>query len=675
MIGSNKFYTWLDVSAALEESLAGRALPEGVSSVDPYHNELTVYVSGDTAIPQMTMFLADVFGSRFHDGRIVLDSLSGETEALQVDFVVDPGTIRPSLPLFRSSVLSGLAMPPRAPLPVPCFAFYSFKGGVGRTTHLLGMLEAASRKDPSFKALVVDLDLEAPGITWLAAADKLPPPALSVIDVLALWHARRSLSDDPISAIGSRIIGQTFSVRHPTHQSTHYYIPAFRYDRQLLTQFVTPESLVRSPGDGRFFADILSRIAHEVSADVVLVDLRAGTNELSAPLLLDDRIDCIIVTTDGEQSVAGTELTLRVMREHGVKRQPEIVFSFRSVSSGQSSVLSDHEIRLLDGSSDEMLPENSASSPITSTQYSEELLSTSSLSDVFAKLSLGVLGDDIAALAERTFLRPRESSPKPDLKSLRERVASEADRYEFAESGAASSFLPTSQLRALAQAYSLTSPAAVVLGQKGSGKTYTYLQLARNYTWGQFAEEALSRPSFGPQNYIWPLMQSVSLLRQALQLADSCALKTAEALGIGEPMRRLAEAREFILHNAEQGGSVVEWRERWFQAIVTSLGIDDSHDRVGAIVSFLLARGLRLTIIIDGLEDVFQSVATAPSQQVAIRSLLQNVVAKISEVPNSPLGIVIFSRADIARSAVSQNFGQFAKPYESSNCDGIVSRL
>ena len=211
----------------------------------------------------MTMFLADVFGSRFHDGRIVLDSLSGETEALQVDFVVDPGTIRPSLPLFRSSVLSGLAMPPRAPLPVPCFAFYSFKGGVGRTTHLLACWKNASRKDPSFKALVVDLDLEAPGITWLAAADKLPPPALSVIDVLALWHARRSLSDDPISAIGSRIIGQTFSVRHPTHQSTHYYIPAFRYDRQLLTQFVTPESLVRSPGDGRFFADILSRIAHE----------------------------------------------------------------------------------------------------------------------------------------------------------------------------------------------------------------------------------------------------------------------------------------------------------------------------------------------------------------------------------------------------------------------------
>ena len=61
MIGSNKFYTWLDVSAALEESLAGRALPEGVSSVDPYHNELTVYVSGVTARGQMTMFLADVF--------------------------------------------------------------------------------------------------------------------------------------------------------------------------------------------------------------------------------------------------------------------------------------------------------------------------------------------------------------------------------------------------------------------------------------------------------------------------------------------------------------------------------------------------------------------------------------------------------------------------------------
>jgi len=61
--------------------------------------------------------------------------------------------------------------------------FYSFKGGVGRTLHLVAALKAllTNKDDLNKQILVVDADLEAPGLTWWAK-DKKEFPEISYLD-------------------------------------------------------------------------------------------------------------------------------------------------------------------------------------------------------------------------------------------------------------------------------------------------------------------------------------------------------------------------------------------------------------------------------------------------------------------------------------------------------------
>ncbi|MHC5731361.1 MAG: ParA family protein, partial [Nostoc sp.] len=70
-------------------------------------------------------------------------------------------------------------------------AFYSFKGGVGRTlnlaAHLFALLDRAKELDLSINVLVIDADLEAPGLTYWNRSEK-QQPSVSLIDFLEVYH-------------------------------------------------------------------------------------------------------------------------------------------------------------------------------------------------------------------------------------------------------------------------------------------------------------------------------------------------------------------------------------------------------------------------------------------------------------------------------------------------------
>src|SRR3569833_142258 len=74
---------------------------------------------------------------------------------------------------------SNLQRPPRV-------AFYSYKGGVGRSTALAIVARQLARE--GFSVAVIDLDLEAPGINSLLLAQSVPSP-IGVVDYL--YHAPR----------------------------------------------------------------------------------------------------------------------------------------------------------------------------------------------------------------------------------------------------------------------------------------------------------------------------------------------------------------------------------------------------------------------------------------------------------------------------------------------------
>ena len=64
----------------------------------------------------------------------------------------------------------------------PVISFYSFKGGVGRTTAVAAVAINAARSGK--QVLVLDFDLEAPGVGSILASPGAPAPSLGVVDYL-----------------------------------------------------------------------------------------------------------------------------------------------------------------------------------------------------------------------------------------------------------------------------------------------------------------------------------------------------------------------------------------------------------------------------------------------------------------------------------------------------------
>lgn len=53
-------------------------------------------------------------------------------------------------------------------------AFHSYKGGVGRTLSLIAFFRELIYQDKGKKILIIDADLEAPGLTWMIQKGFMP---------------------------------------------------------------------------------------------------------------------------------------------------------------------------------------------------------------------------------------------------------------------------------------------------------------------------------------------------------------------------------------------------------------------------------------------------------------------------------------------------------------------
>jgi len=168
-------------------------------------------------------------------------------------------------------------------------AFYSFKGGVGRTlnlaAHHFALLDRAKKLDRSITVLVIDADLEAPGLTYWNAFEK-QQPAVSFIDFLEAYHYPPIEREQTLSLFAREV------KKSPKYEgnSTVYFLPACLDDEQLLDTPILPEHLVTSPDGTWECGNAIHRLGQSVGADYVLIDLRAGLSEISSPIIFDPRI-------------------------------------------------------------------------------------------------------------------------------------------------------------------------------------------------------------------------------------------------------------------------------------------------------------------------------------------------------------------------------------------------
>lgn len=702
-------YSWLDVEQALRDRQAAGQWSEGLAGASAYHDGLVLRVTDERARVQVEQKLSQWFGARYQQGQLVLESLPDQPRLFPVSFEVT-GETAPPLPVFIPSFQRVTSLPPTLPpgawpppLPKgspPLMAFYSFKGGVGRTSHLLGLTRAISeRPGPARppRLLLVDADLEAPGISSLMRAEKdFGLPTFSLIDFLALAHGEPE-HDAPaaINLAADRIAGQVARVQTARGPAEHLVLPAFRDDAQSIHLDIRPEHLVQVPDDAWRLARLLALLGSRLGVDGVLIDLRAGLSELAGPLLFDPRVHRVLVTTPSVQSVDGTVLILQQLSkvapplDRDDLTDPTVVLSFVTPETSASPEFQQLKTRLLNAykeRQDEQLASVSSRLTIEETSFAQQLLVVRSFTDAMQRLEGTPIARQMGGVAEEWLL----SQPPPPLvvgseaatgaapaadaqsrlkglEAQRQALADDAKRFEYAESGQGESFLTTSPLRALAQRFQTTPPVAVIIGAKGAGKTFTYLQIIRQGLWARFVSETLSRPLEPQWGLIWPFMRPKKLEQRALDLVQENHQQLRTTLMLGSTPWQLSEMQDAISELLAQPGlDEAGWRRAWFQLFARALRLElrPGEDASLSLISFLQQKQQRVVLLIDGLEDLFPQLVENPRQQVALRALLQDVPDRLKEIPNSPLGLLVFVRADFVRLAIAQNIGQFERLHE-----------
>ncbi len=206
-------------------------------------------------------------------------------------------------------------LPDRTP---PILAFYSFKGGVGRTTALLSLGIQLARLGK--RVVLVDLDLEAPGL--LSA---LPPadagPTAGVLDFLLerpLVSRLQDLSladfyytvDDPV-VIGT---GAPVRVIPAGSLDEHYLQKLARLNYQRIYALTT-EAGPRSP-----LAELLGFARRDLQAEYLLLDSRAGFHDLGGLALSGIAHLDVVFGQHSEQNWRGLEALVRFLGRDRVER-------------------------------------------------------------------------------------------------------------------------------------------------------------------------------------------------------------------------------------------------------------------------------------------------------------------------------------------------------------------
>lgn len=181
----------------------------------------------------------------------------------------------------------------------PVIAFYSFKGGVGRTTALASF--AIQRARIGETVAVIDLDLDAPGAGNLLGTGAPESDAqFGVVDYLMELpiRPRTDLRD------------YCHLANHLSDRGQVVVFPAGRLDRDYLAMLARLDLEPTTPSDHHPLLRMLDHIREELSPDWLLLDCRAGLSEASGFALSGLANLTVLFGTTSAQSWEGLRLVV-----------------------------------------------------------------------------------------------------------------------------------------------------------------------------------------------------------------------------------------------------------------------------------------------------------------------------------------------------------------------------
>ncbi|BAZ13381.1 hypothetical protein NIES4071_52200 [Calothrix sp. NIES-4071] len=210
-----------------------------------------------------------------------------------------------------------LVREPREPRTV---TFYSFKGGVGRTTaltHVAWILAMRGRK-----VVAVDLDLEAPGLS--AAFNLNPKPSYGIVDY---FYERSYLPEGLAPSISvSQILGE---VKITNATGRLFVVPAGDLNLDYLSKVDDLRAATITETGENLWYVFHREIQEQLKPDIILVDSQSGINQWGTLSLFQAADDVIIFLFPNEQNQQGIDLVLQPLQ--ALKNIP-INFVFTPVS-------------------------------------------------------------------------------------------------------------------------------------------------------------------------------------------------------------------------------------------------------------------------------------------------------------------------------------------------------
>ncbi len=670
-----RLFTWYDIEVELRKKR--ESWPEWWNRVDVYHDEIVININPEkNHVNENEKVLSDIFGKLYIDGQIMV-----EFDRSLLDVIYEEGDesdriVPVKTPLFKDIYTKNEGETGRDELPgSPVAVFHSYKGGVGRTLSLISLVrEISTVYGNQKKVLVIDADLEAPGLTWMLGQGK-SNEKISYFDVLELLHF--NMVDDTFVQNVVRLVG-TNVIRVETEklEVEHYFLPVYRERDQMLNIYSSPEKVIAVHKDKYIITEFLSRLGAALGAALVLVDLRAGITEFSAPFLFDSRVQKYFISSTSMQSVKGTKVILEeIQRKVQEGHRNSRLLLTMVPREMEEETISSLEDELAENIEKDFDPENInvlREDYLYRIPFDPVFASLGNFQEICSLLRGRILSDIMAKIADSMLENQEEARGAKenalsleDVKDTISRLHEISSMEITAEGNSNSNMLATASIREMARDYKDTVPQLVVLGAKGSGKTYIYKQLLSKITWEEFVksvEEDTGKKR--GSTFVLPLVCSLNmknlhpLIRECIK---ACNL-SFEEMNIS-PAAVEGSYKKLAAY-AEEGLPRTEWTGIWQGLMLELLGCGcrDLQD----LDRYLEGKGKRIVFLVDGLEDLFMDlqIKKQESWKFAIQAICQNVVNALLNLQYGNIGLIVFARKDMAEEAIGVNFDQFQNQYQ-----------
>ena len=668
-----RLFTWYDVEVEFRKRRSW--WPLWWNRVDVYSDEIVINIDSERNNKEENEeTFIKIFGKFYMNGKVTV-----EFDQKQLDVIYEEGDesdrAEPiKTPLFKDMFTREETTKQEELAGSPLTVFHSYKGGVGRTLALISLVREISQAHGNQrKVLIVDADLEAPGLTWMLGQGK-SNEKISYFDVLELLHFN-SLNENFVDRVAGLVKTNVIKVMTEKLEVEHYFLPVYREKSQMLNIYSSPEKIISVQKDKYVITEFLSRLGASLGADLVLVDLRAGVTEFSAPFLFDARVNKFFISSTSMQSIKGTKLILeeiqRKVKDGHLNSKLLLTMIPRDMEEDKVGNLEDELAESLEQDFDPenmnvlredylyRVPFDSAFASLGDFQEICALLKGKVLSDVMAKIAGSMLKTDTKA--DGTGKKPLSlENMKDTIRRLHEITTMEIT----AEGSASSNMLATTSIREIVREYKETVPQLVVLGAKGSGKTYIYKQLLSKRTWENFVS-GVETPGERDRErtLILPLVCSLNM-KKLHPMVQECIVNCNHTFEEMNIRPNIVDCNYNKLASyAEKETSLTEWMEIWQRLMLDMLG--GGYSDLSELDQYLEGKHKRILFIVDGLEDLFMDVQiqTQKTWRFAVRVLCQNVVNTLRNLRFENIGIVIFARKDMAEEAIEINFEQFQNQY------------